>query len=84
MGWNSTIGRWARTDESKLEIDRDGFQDIDGYRTCLWLTSVISFTPSATVLGDDVNLKDECYITGCSVLPHKSVSVSLYEPQIVM
>ncbi len=28
-----------------------------------------------TVLGDDVTIKDEIYVCGASVLPHKSVSV---------
>lgn len=48
-----------------------------------------------TVLGDDVSIKDELYINGASVLPHKSVSndadcslpqisVSITEPRIVM
>lgn len=27
-----------------------------------------------TVLGDDVTIKDELYVNGASVLPHKSVS----------
>lgn len=35
-------------------------------------------------MGDDVVIKDEVSLTSCSVLPHKSVSASLYEPQIVM
>jgi mannose-1-phosphate guanylyltransferase len=28
-----------------------------------------------TVLGDDVSIKDELYVNGASVLPHKSVSI---------
>lgn len=28
-----------------------------------------------TVLGDDVTIKDELYVNGASVLPHKSVSL---------
>lgn len=28
-----------------------------------------------TVLGDDVTIKDELYVNGASVLPHKSVSM---------
>ena len=37
-----------------------------------------------TVLGDDVNVKDEVYVNGASVLPHKSLSSSILEPAIVM
>jgi len=36
------------------------------------------------VLGDDVTIKDELYINGASVLPHKSISTSITEPRIVM
>lgn len=43
IGWNSTVGRWARVE-------------------------------NITVLGDDVTIKDELYVNGASVLPHKSVS----------
>jgi len=53
VGWNSTVGRWARLE-------------------------------NITVLGDDVNIKDEVYVNGASVLPHKSISSSLLEPSIVM
>lgn len=42
VGWNSTVGRWARLE-------------------------------NITVLGDDVNIKDEVYVNGASVLPHKSI-----------
>ncbi len=37
-----------------------------------------------TVLGDDVTIKDELYVNGASVLPHKSISSSITEPRIVM
>ncbi|XP_066594806.1 mannose-1-phosphate guanyltransferase beta [Prorops nasuta] len=37
-----------------------------------------------TVLGEDVIVKDELYINGGQVLPHKSISVSVPEPQIIM
>jgi len=53
IGWNSTVGRWARLD-------------------------------NITVLGDDVAVKDELFVNGASVLPHKSISKSILEPAIVM
>jgi mannose-1-phosphate guanylyltransferase len=37
-----------------------------------------------TVLGDDVHVGDELYVNGGCVLPHKSISVSIAEPKIVM
>lgn len=37
-----------------------------------------------TVLGEDVMVKDEIYINGGQVLPHKSIALSVPEPQIIM
>ena len=42
VGWNSSVGRWARLE-------------------------------NVTVLGDDVNIGDEVYVNGGSILPHKSI-----------
>lgn len=36
------------------------------------------------VLGEDVSVKDEVYINGGKVLPHKSIGTSVTEPQIIM
>ena len=37
-----------------------------------------------TVLGEDVAVKDELYLNGARVLPHKSISASVPEPTIIM
>lgn len=37
-----------------------------------------------SVLGDDVTIKDEIYVNGGSILPHKSISANITEPQIIM
>eukprot|EP00794_Sanderia_malayensis_P006062 gene6062-6764_t len=37
-----------------------------------------------TVLGEDVQIKDEVYLNGARVLPHKSITASYPEPEIVM
>ncbi|XP_053681259.1 mannose-1-phosphate guanyltransferase beta [Anopheles nili] len=37
-----------------------------------------------TVLGEDVIVQDEIYINGGQVLPHKSIALSVPEPQIIM
>jgi len=36
------------------------------------------------VLGEDVSIKDEVYVNGGKVLPHKSIASSVTEPQIIM
>jgi len=36
------------------------------------------------VLGEDVSIKDEVYVNGGKVLPHKSIAASVTEPQIIM
>ncbi len=37
-----------------------------------------------TVLGEDVIVKDEIYINGGQVLPHKNIASSVPEPKIIM
>ncbi|WVQ63381.1 mannose-1-phosphate guanyltransferase [Kwoniella botswanensis] len=51
-----------------------------------WNSNVGRWTrvENITVLGDDVTIKDELYVNGASVLPHKSISSSITEPRIVM
>eukprot|EP01104_Vermistella_antarctica_P003288 TRINITY_DN1345_c0_g1_i1.p1 TRINITY_DN1345_c0_g1~~TRINITY_DN1345_c0_g1_i1.p1 ORF type:complete len:362 (-),score=128.45 TRINITY_DN1345_c0_g1_i1:741-1826(-) len=39
---------------------------------------------NVTVLGQDVHVKDEVYINGSRVLPHKTISSSVNEPTIIM
>jgi mannose-1-phosphate guanylyltransferase len=53
VGWNSTVGRWARLE-------------------------------NVTVLGDDVNIGDEIYVNGGSILPHKSIKANVEVPAIIM
>ncbi|OBA21484.1 putative mannose-1-phosphate guanyltransferase [Metschnikowia bicuspidata var. bicuspidata NRRL YB-4993] len=53
VGWNSRIGKWARTE-------------------------------GCTVLGDDVEIKNEIYVNGAKVLPHKSISVNVELEAIIM
>jgi len=53
IGWQSTVGRWARV------------QNI-------------------TVIGQDVHIKDELFINGGKILPHKTITDSIPNPEIVM
>ncbi|MFH4983208.1 hypothetical protein AB6A40_009917 [Gnathostoma spinigerum] len=39
---------------------------------------------NTSVIGDDVVVKDELYLNGARVLPHKSISVSVPEPDVIM
>lgn len=39
---------------------------------------------NTTVLGEDVIVKDELYVNGGQVLPHKSIANSVPDPQIIM
>lgn len=39
---------------------------------------------NVSVLGQDVIVKDEIYLNGARILPHKSIGVSYPEPQIIM
>ena len=39
---------------------------------------------NVTVLGEDVVVKDELYINGGRILPHKAIGESVAEPQIIM
>ncbi len=51
-----------------------------------WRSRVGQWTrmENVTVLGEDVEVKDEIYINGGRILPHKSISESVLEPQIIM
>lgn len=39
---------------------------------------------NTSVLGEDVIVKDEIYVNGGKVLPHKAISESVSEPQVIM
>lgn len=39
---------------------------------------------NTSVLGEDVIVKDELYVNGGKVLPHKAISESVTEPQVIM
>ncbi|KAH7731096.1 Nucleotidyl transferase [Aphelenchoides avenae] len=39
---------------------------------------------NTSVIGDDVVIKDELYLNGAVVLPHKSIANNVTEPQVIM
>lgn len=63
VGWNSNVGRWVRC----VFVHRPSQEEEELMRVCAGRMENVS------VLGDDVNIKDEIYLNGVSVLPHKSI-----------
>lgn len=51
-----------------------------------WRASVGSWVrmEGTSVLGDDVQVRDELYVNGAIVLPNKSISHNISDPQIIM
>lgn len=51
-----------------------------------WRATVGSWVrmEGTSVLGDDVQVRDELYVNGAVVLPNKSISHNISEPQIIM
>lgn len=51
-----------------------------------WQSSVGKWVrmENVSVLGEDVHIRDELYINGGSILPHKTISTSIAEPKIIM
>lgn len=51
-----------------------------------WKSSIGKWSrvEGVSVLGEDVTIKDEIYLNGATILPHKSVAVSVPDPKIIM
>jgi mannose-1-phosphate guanylyltransferase len=51
-----------------------------------WQSSVGKWVrmENTSVLGQDVHIADELYINGGKILPHKSITASIPEPEIIM
>lgn len=93
IGPNVTIGPNVRIEDGVC-IKRTTLLEGAVVRSHAWLDSCIVGWRSTvgqwvrmegtTVLGEDVIVKDELYINGGQVLPHKSIAASVPEPQIIM
>ncbi|KAI8894489.1 nucleotide-diphospho-sugar transferase [Globomyces pollinis-pini] len=87
IGPNVKIGNGVRIRRSVImegcEIKSHGWIDssILGWRSTLGRWTRVEGT---TVLGEDVHIADEVFLNGATVLPHKTVSVSIPEPKIIM
>ncbi|EDQ87353.1 uncharacterized protein MONBRDRAFT_33433 [Monosiga brevicollis MX1] len=74
IGWNSTLGRWARVEglpvtadpnDPSTHISQPPIFNTDG-----------KLEPSIAVLGEEVEVGDEILIQHCLVLPHKQLTES--------
>ncbi|KAK6635576.1 hypothetical protein RUM44_000829 [Polyplax serrata] len=93
IGPNVTIGPGVVI-ENGVCIRRSTILEGSYIRSHSWLDSCIVGWRSVvgqwvrmencTVLGEDVIVKDEIYINGGQVLPHKAISSSVTEPKIIM
>ncbi|GAA5933956.1 hypothetical protein JCM1841_002544 [Sporobolomyces salmonicolor] len=87
VGPNCTVGKGVRLQRCVL-LEGSRIKDHAFVQSSIigWSSTVGKWArvEGITVLGDDVNVKDEVYVNGASVLPHKSLSSSILEPAIVM
>jgi len=93
IGPNVTIGPGAIVEDGVC-IKRSTILQGAVVRSHTWLDSCIIGWRSVvgqwvrmencTVLGEDVIVKDEIYINGGQVLPHKAIAASVPDPQIIM
>lgn len=93
IGPNVTIGPDCVIEDGAC-IKRSTLLKGSTVRSHAWLESCIIGWKSAvgqwvrmenvTVLGEDVIVKDELYINGGRILPHKSIAASVPDPQIIM
>ncbi|GAA5948266.1 hypothetical protein JCM3765_001343 [Sporobolomyces pararoseus] len=87
IGPNCVVGKGARLQRCVL-MENARVKDHAFLQSAIigWNSTVGKWcrVEGITVLGDDVNVKDEVYVNGASVLPHKSLSSSILEPAIVM
>lgn len=87
IGPNCEIGDGARLSRSVVMRDAIVKPHAHVRQTIVgWGSKVGSWarTENVTVLGDDVEVKDEVYVNGGRVLPHKSISANVEKPEIIM
>ena len=93
IGPNVTIGPNCVIGEG-VRITRSAVFDGAKIKSHTWINnSIIGWRASVgswvrmegtSVLGDDVQVRDEIYVNGAMVLPNKSISHNVTEPQIIM
>ncbi|KTF79759.1 hypothetical protein cypCar_00027315 [Cyprinus carpio] len=80
VGWDSTIGKWARVEGTPSDPNpNDPYSKIDSET----LFRDGKLTPSITILGCNVNIPSEVIILNSIVLPHKDLNRS-FKNQIIL
>ncbi|XP_030637804.1 mannose-1-phosphate guanylyltransferase regulatory subunit alpha-B [Chanos chanos] len=80
VGWDSTIGKWARVEGTPSDPNpNDPYAKIDSET----LFRDGGLTPSITILGCNVNIPAEVIIRNSIVLPHKDLNRS-FKNQIIL
>uniref|UniRef100_A0AAY4ECS9 Nucleotidyl transferase domain-containing protein n=1 Tax=Denticeps clupeoides TaxID=299321 RepID=A0AAY4ECS9_9TELE len=80
VGWDSTIGKWARVEGTPSDPNpNDPYAKIDSET----LFRDGKLTPSITILGCNVNIPSEVIILNSIVLPHKDLNRS-FKNQIIL
>ncbi|XP_036425383.1 mannose-1-phosphate guanyltransferase alpha-B [Colossoma macropomum] len=80
VGWDSTIGKWARVEGTPSDPNpNDPYAKIDSET----LFRDGGLTPSITILGCNVNIPSEVIIRNSIVLPHKDLNRS-FKNQIIL
>jgi mannose-1-phosphate guanylyltransferase len=70
IGWESTVGKWV--------------SEANSPRCRMHLTSRKVRMENVSVLGEDVHVRDELYVNGGKILPHKTIKASIPQPEIIM
>ncbi|KAJ3128382.1 Mannose-1-phosphate guanylyltransferase 1 [Nowakowskiella sp. JEL0407] len=87
IGQNVTIGNGVRLNRAVIMPDANVKECAFVKNSIVgWFSSVGRWSrlDNVCVLGEDVHIGDEYFLNGASILPHKSVSKNIMEPQIVM
>eukprot|EP00730_Choanoeca_flexa_P018009 TRINITY_DN8729_c0_g1_i9.p1 TRINITY_DN8729_c0_g1~~TRINITY_DN8729_c0_g1_i9.p1 ORF type:complete len:503 (+),score=117.20 TRINITY_DN8729_c0_g1_i9:65-1510(+) len=69
VGWNCSLGQWARVEGLPVNVDPNDPSTHIGQKPIF--NSQGKLEPSITVLGDSVHVADEVMLLHCLVLPHK-------------
>lgn len=93
IGPNVTIGANV-TIEDGVRISRAAILDGARIKSYSLITSSIvgwkstvgkwARIENGSVLGDDVTVRDELYVNGAIILPNKSISANIRDPQVIM
>lgn len=88
IGWDCIVGSWVGAEGRS---GRRYYYFLDCQKLCSSTTTTTLLhnthqvrMEGVSVLGEDVKVKDELYLNGGRILPHKSISDSVPNPAIIM